>query len=68
MKPSSLRKAAQAATEGAAREQLRFRVNLMRILSICKTPSVLPQDGNPAPSEREPSWLSLRESWHLRSK
>ena len=34
MKPSSLRKAAQAATEGAAREQLRFRVNLMRILLI----------------------------------
>ena len=27
----------------------------MRILPICKTPSVLPQGGNPAPSKREPA-------------
>ena len=27
----------------------------MRILPICKTPSVLPQGGNPAPSRREPA-------------
>ena len=45
--------AAQAVTEGAAREQLRFRVNLMCILSIWKTPSVLPQGGNLAFSERK---------------
>ena len=27
----------------------------MRILPICKTPSVLPQGGKPAPSRREPA-------------
>ena len=31
---------AQAVTEGAARGQVCIRENLMRILSICKTPSV----------------------------
>ena len=31
---------AQAVTEGAAHEQVRIRSNLMRILPICKTPSV----------------------------
>ena len=31
---------AQAVTEGAAHEQVRIRANLMRILPICKTPSV----------------------------
>ena len=31
----------------------------MRILSICKTPSVLPQGGKTAPSKREPSPLSV---------
>ncbi len=46
---------AQAVTEGAARWQIRIRANLMRILPICKTPSVLPQGGNPAPSRREPA-------------
>ena len=42
-------------TEGAARGQVCIRANLMRILPICKTPSVLPQGGNPAPSKREPA-------------
>ena len=46
---------AQAVTEGAARKQVCIRSNLMRILPICKTPSVLPQGGNPAPSKREPA-------------
>ena len=46
---------AQAVTEGAAHGQVCIRANLMRILPICKTPSVLPQGGNPAPSKREPA-------------
>ena len=46
---------AQAVTEGAARWWVCIRANLMRILPICKTPSVLPQGGNPAPSKREPA-------------
>ena len=33
----------------------------MRILPICKTPSVLPQGGNPAPSQGSPPSLSLRD-------
>ena len=33
----------------------------MRILSICKTPSVLPQGGNPAPSQGSQPSLSLRD-------
>ena len=33
----------------------------MRILSIYKTPSVLPQSGNPAPSRGSQPSLSLRD-------
>ena len=47
--------AAQAVTDGAARWQVCTRANLKRILPICKTPSVLPRGGNPAPSKREPA-------------
>ncbi len=59
--------AAQAVTEGAAREQIRLRVHLIRILSIDKTSSVLPRSGNPAPSQGSlalsvaPRHLSQRE-------
>ena len=49
----------------------------MRILSIYKTPSVLPQSGNPAPSRGSQPSLSLRDispkgrdkiGWRVRAK
>lgn len=48
--------AALAVTEGAAREQVCIRVTLIR------------QGKSAVPSKMEPSWLSLRESWHLQGK
>ena len=44
---------AQAVTEGAAREQVCIRENLMRICQFVKLPQSLPA-ANPAPSKREP--------------
>ena len=48
--------AAQAVTEGVARKQVCIRANLMRILPICKTPSVF-ACGESSSLTREPSPL-----------
>ena len=74
---------AEQMTERARRWQIRVRANLMRILSDCKTPSVLPRSGNPAPSKREPAlsvaarhlsqrerrvWFARKQSYALKRK
>ena len=65
---------AKQMTERAARLRVCIRANLMRILPICKTPSVLPQSGKSSSLTREPALsvaarhLSQRERqvWSVR--